>query len=95
MTPLIIDIYRSSKKEGLYVYLKKDDTVDSLPEEFKKHCGKLEHSMRMLLTPEKKLANADTKKVIAQLSERGYYIQMPPQNTDSYMQTIPNDKLAK
>ncbi len=95
MTPLIIDIYRSCKKEGLYVYLKKDSTVDSLPEEFKKHCGKLEHSMRMLLTPEKKLARADAKKVIAQLTEKGYYIQMPPISTDSYMQAIPNDKLQK
>jgi uncharacterized protein YcgL (UPF0745 family) len=43
--------------------------------------------MTMLLHPERKLARADINKVLADIEEQGYYLQMPPQ-ADAYMKAL-------
>jgi uncharacterized protein YcgL (UPF0745 family) len=50
--------------------------------------------MTLKLTPERKLAQADIKDVLAQLDEQGYYLQMAS-TADEYMQIIRerNEKL--
>lgn len=91
----LVDIYRSEKKEGLYVYLAKGDKLEDLPETLIKHCGKLSFAMSLLLTPEKKLARADTLLVIEKVRSDGFYVQMPPAIDDIYMKSIPNDKMQR
>ncbi len=88
----IVDIYRSKKKEGAYVYIEQGKALDELPEALLKQCGVLELSLTMVLTPDKKLANANARNVLAALKENGFYLQMPPQ-PEAYMQKVPNDKL--
>lgn len=89
---LFVDIYRSSKKEGMYLYVTKDANLDELPELLQKEFAKRELAMSIELTPEKKLASADVRKVITCIQDQGYYLQMPPR-AELYMQAIPNDKL--
>lgn len=91
---LFVDIYRSSKKEGMYLYVIKDANLDELPELLQKEFSKRELAMSIELTPEKKLATADARKVMASIEEQGYYLQMPPR-AELYMQAIPNDKLPR
>lgn len=90
---LIVSIYRSAKKEGMYLYVPKGSDLAKLPESLLQHFGKCEHAMTLLLTPEKKLARAEVGKVIKAIEEAGYYLQLPPV-ADVSMQHIPNDKLS-
>jgi len=75
---VLTDIYRSGKKEGLYLYVKKDQDITELPAVLMKQFGKAEFSMTLLLTEEKKLARVDVKDVLAALNEQGFFLQMPP-----------------
>ena len=89
----IVQVYRSSRKEGAYIYVEKGYDVTLLPEELSKLLGKLEVALVLVLTPEKKLANADTESVLRAINENGYYLQMPPL-PESYMRQVRNDKLS-
>lgn len=87
MTKLICSVFRSPKKEGLYLYIDKQEGLERVPETLLEHFGKPEQAMTLLITPDKKLARADAQKVIASISDQGYYLQMPPVE-ESYMQDI-------
>lgn len=75
---VLTDIYRSSKKEGLYLYVKKGQDLAELPEILMKQFGKAEFSMRILLTEEKKLARANAADVLEAMEKQHFYLQMPP-----------------
>lgn len=90
---LITQVYRSTRKEGAYLYVEKGKDMDELPAELMTQLGKIESSMILLLTPDKKLARADAKKVISEIQEKGFYLQMPPAE-EAYMKQIPNSKMT-
>ncbi|NBV75345.1 MAG: YcgL domain-containing protein [Methylococcaceae bacterium] len=71
-------IYKSQKKEELYVYLNTQDDFSSLPDDLIRQLGKLSFVMELELTPDKKLARENAEKVIFALQSRGFFIQMPP-----------------
>jgi len=71
-------IYRSKRKDELYLFLAKEDDFESVPEQLRKSFGVLEKAMELDITPESKLARSDAAEVIANLKERGFHIQMPP-----------------
>ncbi len=88
----LVDIYRSKKKEGLYLYLKNGAVFSELPEALQQQFGAPEKSMTLVLTKDKKLAHANAEKVLSELDDKGYYLQLPPL-PEAYMKKIPNDKL--
>lgn len=71
-------IYKSRKKDDLYLYLRDKDDFSVLPEALTKVLG---HAPEMVMTlelhPEKKLAREDVSVVMHNLSTRGFHIQMP------------------
>ena len=71
-------IYKSSKQDELYLYVDKKDDFSSLPDLLINRIGKPVFVMELELTPNRKLAREDTKKVIEHLRERGFFVQMPP-----------------
>jgi len=71
-------IYKSLKKDELYLYLQKKDDFSIIPEPLLNSLGKIEFVMELEITPERKLAREDVKKVIAGLQDKGFFIQMPP-----------------
>ncbi len=73
-------IYKSLKKDELYLYLKQKDDFSELPQPLLDSLGKLEFVMDLELTPERKLAREDVNKVMDSLAEKGFFIQMPPTN---------------
>jgi len=79
---IICSIYRSPKKEEMYLYVDKRDGLGRVPDELKEMFGAPEHVMDMPLTASRKLARADTAKVIAGIQEKGFYLQMPPPKED-------------
>ncbi|WP_020158284.1 MULTISPECIES: YcgL domain-containing protein [Methylobacter] len=71
-------IYKSLKKEDLYLYIDKKDDFSRVPEMLFNSFGKMAFVMDIELTPERKLAREDAGKVIASLREKGFFVQMPP-----------------
>lgn len=71
-------IYKSLKKEGLYLYLSQKDDFSVLSNDLFNSFGQLAFVMELELTTERKLAKEDTSKVIASLKNKGFFIQMPP-----------------
>lgn len=71
-------IYKSLKKDELYLYLDKKDDFSSIPEALFKSLGRLQFVMELQLSPERKLAREDVSKVISSLQNKGFFVQMPP-----------------
>jgi uncharacterized protein YcgL (UPF0745 family) len=74
----ICSIYRSSKKDGMYLYVDKTDGVDRVPGALMKQFGRPELAMTLLISAERELARVDAEKVLAGIEEQGFYLQMPP-----------------
>lgn len=71
-------IYKSLKKDELYLYLKKKDDFSEIPEPLLKSFGKLELVMELDITAERKLARVDVNNVLLSLQEKGFFVQVPP-----------------
>ena len=71
-------IFKSARKEEMYLYLAKEDGYDDLPEMLRQHFGKALLVMQLDLQPGRSLARADIDVVMHALGEQGYYLQMPP-----------------
>lgn len=66
----------------MYVYVDRKEGVSNLPEALLQIFGEPEHVMDMILTPEKTLARAEAGKVLEDIAEKGFYLQMPPGKED-------------
>jgi len=72
-------IYKSPKKDEMYLYLAKEDDFDAVPELLMARFGApATLVMELELHPKRRLARANVKKVLKELAEEGYYLQMPP-----------------
>jgi uncharacterized protein YcgL (UPF0745 family) len=71
-------IYKSLKKQDVYLFLRIQDDFSCLPEALLTSLGRMEFVFSLELTPERKLANADPVSVINHLNQRGYFLQLPP-----------------
>lgn len=85
-------IYKSLKKDELYLYLNKKDDFSSVPETLFKSLGRLQFVMELQLSPERKLAREDVSRVIASLENKGFFVQMPPVMTPPPL-TVNNNRL--
>jgi uncharacterized protein len=92
----ICTIYRSPKKEGMYLYVEKAEDLTRVPELLLQRFGKPEQAMTLLLHTGRKLARVDTDRVLEGLYEQGYFLQMPP-GPEPSMQAIHelNTKIPK
>ncbi|MGR8930568.1 MAG: YcgL domain-containing protein [Gammaproteobacteria bacterium] len=85
-------IYKSLKKDELYLYLDKKDDFSAIPEDLFKSLGRLQYVMELQLSPERKLAREDVSRVMDSLENKGFFIQMPPFVTPSSL-AINNNRL--
>lgn len=88
-------VYRSDKRPETYVYLREQDAFGMLPADLLKALSPLKPALNFDLRPERKLAQADTAKVLANLEQIGYFIQFPPNETTlKYMVGDERDQLV-
>ncbi len=73
-------VYRSRNKADTYLYLPVRDDFSQVPDALMQVFGIPEFTFDFELTPERRLASADAASVIAGLQERGFFLQMPPNN---------------
>lgn len=74
---IICSIYKSLKKEGLYLFVDKKEGLSRVPDVLKNLFGQEKLAMTLALTAEKKLAIANAKEVIGAIGEKGFYLQLP------------------
>lgn len=75
---ILCDIYKGSKKQEMYLYVPKSDGLDNVPEALLARFGEMTLVTTLVLTETRKLARADIIKVMAEIQDRGFYLQMPP-----------------
>jgi len=71
-------IYKSLKKDELYLYLPNKDDFSAIPDPLLNSFGRLEFVMELEVTAERKLAREDASKVLVGLQDKGFFVQMPP-----------------
>lgn len=93
---LICTVYRSARREGMYLLVDRREGLARVPAELLERFGAPQESMTLVLTPERAMARADAAEVIRAIDERGYYLQLPPA-PDAGMAAIAaaNDKLER
>lgn len=92
----VCDVYRSQREDEMYLYVDKREGMQRVPEKLLALFGKPKHLMTMLLTPEKRLARVESVKVLNEIRERGYYLQMPPPKEDDMRAiAVQNSKLQR
>lgn len=75
---MICFIYRSPKKDQMYLYIQEKDVFEDIPEQLLVAFGEPEFSMVVDLGSREKLARVDINAVRKNLAAEGYYLQMPP-----------------
>jgi len=71
-------VYKSQLKPDTYVYLARRDDFSALPAPLSASLGPLVFVLDVTLDAERRLAQADPAKVRGELTERGFYLQVPP-----------------
>jgi uncharacterized protein len=71
-------VYRSSRKQEMYLYLHAQDDFSCVPDALLSGFGTPAMVMQLNLTPQRTLAREDVAKVIANLRNQGFHLQMPP-----------------
>jgi uncharacterized protein YcgL (UPF0745 family) len=72
MTKLLCNIYKSRRKEETYLYVSLTDDLSRVPEVLLETFGRPELVTKMIITPERKFARADAKKVLASIQLQGF-----------------------
>lgn len=85
---VMVTIYRSSRRAEMYLFVPHNTDLTTLPEALLKQFGNARKVTDMLLTADRKLARADAAKVLEQLADPGYYLQMPPADTENLLEAM-------
>jgi uncharacterized protein len=75
-------VYKSPKLDQTYLYVLRRDDFSAVPEALLKTFGKPMLVTLINLATKSKLAHADIDKVKLQLTEQGFYLQLPPPPED-------------
>jgi uncharacterized protein YcgL (UPF0745 family) len=75
-------IYKTVKRDGLYLYVKEQDEFSDVPDEVMKQFPQPEHVFDLELSASRPLARADVLIVMKNLEAEGFYLQMPPKLED-------------
>lgn len=75
---MLCSIYKTNKKEGMYLFISRREDFSQVPETLLTMFGQPKLVVTMNLTEARTLAFADSKKVLENLTTSGFYLQMPP-----------------
>ena len=74
-------IYKSPRKDEMYLYSSLEDDFSAIPEPLLNRFGKPIFVMQLNLAETPKLARVDLEEVCKHLEKDGYFLQMPPNLT--------------
>ena len=79
-------VYKGSRKPDAYLYIQCEGDFSQVPESLLGLMGPLQLVISFDLTTDSTLAQAPVKEVLEQLRDRGFYLQLPP--SDSELPTL-------
>ena len=88
----ICSIYKSPRKNEMYLYVEKRDALARVPEALLAAFGTPQHAFDLVLSPERQLAREDIGTVLENLEKQGYHLQMPP-GEEEYIEHLPEELL--
>ena len=92
---MLCAIYRSTKKQQTYLFIKQRDNFTDVPKPLMSLFGTPTLVTMINLATKEKLALADINKVKENLESDGYYLQLPPPQEnllDQHKAQLNNDK---
>ena len=72
-------VYRSARKQEMYLYLAAEDGFDHVPAALLERFGEPILVIELELSSGRKLAREDVSRVMTNLRQQGFHLQMPPQ----------------
>lgn len=87
---IICSIYKSPRKDEMYLYVDKKDLLKRVPDALVEMFGTPLHLMDMPIMNGRKLARVDVDKMLEGIKEKGFYLQMPPPKEDYMLDLYPN-----
>jgi uncharacterized protein YcgL (UPF0745 family) len=92
----LVEIFRSPREEGLYLYVDRQEGTARVPAELLARFGQPQSAMVLLLEPTRPLARAEATTVLAQIRDQGYYLQLPPlPDLEMFAVRTSNQKLGR
>jgi uncharacterized protein YcgL (UPF0745 family) len=79
-----VSVFRSSKKGDTYLYVRRNQDWNELPEALRSIFGTPVHAMDLLLDRNKVLARTSGAEVLDALEEKDFYLQLPEEQ-DTYI----------
>lgn len=79
----LCQVFRSKRHDGMYLFVDKQEGMARVPERLLAEFGLPEPSIIFLLTPERTMVRVNASTVLADIEEKGYYLQLPPSNDDT------------
>lgn len=79
-----VSVFRSSKKPDTYLYVRRGQLWDDLPDSLREIFGKPVHAMDLIMTPERKLARTSGRQVLDAIADKDFFLQMP-EETSGYV----------
>jgi len=71
-------IYKGKRKPDYYIFMPSEMSTDELPTEIQGMLGELETVMQLDITLQTTLAQSDPAVVLDIIQEKGFFIQIPP-----------------
>lgn len=84
-----ISVFKSPKKEELYLYVLQETELKELPDELFVMFGEPLHVLDFELTVDRKLPRANAKEILKTIEAKGYYMQMPPNEVEKISDMTP------
>ncbi|MGO1692253.1 MAG: YcgL domain-containing protein [Marinobacter sp.] len=79
-----VSVFRSSKKSDTYIFVRRGQKWDELPESLNAIFGNPIHSMDLVMTPDRKLSRTTGEQVLKAIADKDFFLQMP-QEQDAYV----------
>lgn len=82
MSLVLVSVYRSGKRDDMFLYVTKVDGLKKVPVELLAMFGTPVPVMDIPLRPGRDLARVSGERLREELSSQGFYLQMPPPKED-------------
>lgn len=75
---MLCAVYKTRKKEGMYLYVPKKDHFEDVPKPLMDMFGRPELVTILALDKHERLGVVDKQKLVDELKDQGFYLQVPP-----------------
>ena len=78
----LVRVYKGSKKPDTYLYVDYVEALSRVPDALLAQFGEATEVLSLKLEDGRRLARADAAEVLKQIASAGFYLQLPPANTE-------------